>query len=421
MLIQTIPVTQINPAPYNPRQDLKPGDAEYEKLKKSINEFGYVEPLVWNKRTGTLVGGHQRLKVLIDQGASEIDVSVVDLPIQKEKALNLALNKISGRWSEDKLAELISELNTTPDFDMSLTGFDLPEISEILDRFDEVKDGDDFDFEAEVNAIKEPITQKGDLIELGPHKILCGDSANLEDMKKLFGSEKVDLVHTDPPYGCLYLAQNRPDLQSRPKKSKRWEKLYKDDLTEKEYEDWIEAFLKNLVGFLKDGASAYIWNGHAKFYFMHHILKKMGFHISTVITWAKPTFAISYGDFNQQTEFCLYAWLKNAPHKWYGPSNETNLWEINREKIANLIHPTQKSVDIPSRAIRNSSQRGDIVADLFLGSGSTLIAAQGLGRRCFGIDWEPKYIDACVRRYIAYVGQENVSEEIRQKYLKEVR
>jgi DNA modification methylase len=135
-----------------------------------------------------------------------------------------------------------------------------------------------------------------------------------------------------------------------------------------------------------------------------------------VITWAKPTFAISYGDFNQQTEFCLYAWLKNGPHKWFGPTNETNLWEIDREKTANLIHPTQKSVEIPLRAIRNSSIRGDVVADLFLGSGVTLIASESLGRRCFGIEIEPKYVDAIVKRYIAFVGKENVSPKIVKKY-----
>lgn len=420
MKIQKVKVLEINPAPYNPRIDLKPGDPDYKKLKQSISTFGLVEPLVWNKRTGNLVGGHQRLKILVAGGAEEVEVSVVDLSPDMEKVLNIALNKISGDWDEEKLNDLLTEIQQLPDFDVGLTGFEPKEISELMDEFASSKDEDDFDFDAEVNTIQEPVTKRGDIIELGAHRIMCGDSASENDLNKLMQDKKIDLIQTDPPYGCLYLAQNRPDLESRPKKSKRWEKLYKDDLNEKEYEDWIRSVLKNIRRFLNPGASTYIWNGHAKFYFMHQVLKELDFHISTVITWAKPTFAISYGDFNQQTEFCIFAWLKNAPHKWYGPTNETNLWEIARDKASDLIHPTQKSVQIPARAIRNSSIRGDIVFDGFLGSGSTLIAAEHLGRRCFGMEIEPKYIDGIVRRYIAYADQDNISGELKNKYCREV-
>jgi DNA modification methylase len=185
--------------------------------------------------------------------------------------------------------------------------------------------------------------------------------------------------------------------------------LYKDDLNEKEYEEWIRSVLNNLKRYLKEGASAYIWNGHAKFYFVHQVLKELGFHISTVITWAKPTFAISYGDYNQQTEFCIFSWLKNGPHKWYGPTNESNLWEVARDKVSERIHPTQKSVLLPARAIRNSSARGDIVFDGFIGSGSSLIGAISLGRKFLGMEIEPKYVDGAVLRYINFVGKENVS------------
>lgn len=132
LVIKSIAVNRVNPAPYNPRKDLRPGEPEYEKLARSIDEFGCVEPLVWNRRTGTLVGGHQRLKVLLARGAANVDVSVVDLPLAKEKALNLALNRISGAWDERLLAELLEDLARTPDFDMALTGFDQPEIDGIF-------------------------------------------------------------------------------------------------------------------------------------------------------------------------------------------------------------------------------------------------------------------------------------------------
>ena len=419
MAIQKVPISQIRSAPYNPRIDLKPGNSDYEKLKKSIETYNCYVPLVVNSRTWHVVGGNQRLRVLIELGYKEVDVVIVDLSLDSEKALNLALNKISGDWDQDKLATLLEELQKTPDFDLDLTGFDFPEISRILDDFHEPKDPDDFDFNGAVESIECPVTKKGDVIELGSHRIICGDSACQEDLDRLLQDEKIDLVHTDPPYGCLYLAQNRPDLESRPKKSKRWEKLYKDDLNEKDYEEWIESVLKNITRFMNPGASAYIWNGHAKFYFVHQVLKELGFHVSTVITWAKPTFAISYSDYNQQTEFCIFSWLKNASHKWYGPTNESSLWEIDRDKTQELIHPTQKSIKIPARAIKNSSIRGDIVFDGFLGSGSSLLAAESLGRRCRGVEVEPKYVDGIVLRYIAYVGKENVSPNLVKKYLKE--
>ena len=134
MTIEKIPAARLNPAAYNPRKDLKPGDREYEKLKRSIAEFGYVEPVIWNRRTGNVVGGHQRLKVLVDMGQTEIDCVVVDLDLRREKALNVALNKIQGDWDEEKLASLMAEFDAT-DFDVSLTGFEASEVDALLNRF----------------------------------------------------------------------------------------------------------------------------------------------------------------------------------------------------------------------------------------------------------------------------------------------
>jgi len=344
MLIQKVPVLQLKPHPDNPRITLTPKDPEYRQIKKSLKVHGYVQPLIWNERSGYLVSGNQKFSIMLAEGVKEIEVVVVNLDPQQEKNLMVGLNKITGRWANGKLAVMLDNFTKMPNFDCESIGFTLPEISQILDRYGEQKDVDDFDFKSTLESIKEPVTRRGDIIELGIHRIMCGDSACESDLNELMQNKKIDLVHTDPPYGCLYLSQNRPDLQARPKKSKRWEKLYKDDLNEKEYEEWIKSVLKNISRFLKNGASAYIWNGHAKFYFVHQVLKELGFHVSTVITWEKPTFAISYGDFNQQTEFCLFSWLKNAPHKWYGLPNETNLWKINRDKSSELIHPTQKSI-----------------------------------------------------------------------------
>jgi len=412
MNIQKIKIDKINPAAYNPRKDLQPGDPEYKKLKRSINTFGYVEPLVWNKRTGNLVGGHQRFKILIEKGVKEVEVSVVNLDDEKERALNLALNKIQGRWDNEKLGHLLDELSKTPNFDVTLSGFDIPEIGEVLDQLQRVKE-DGF----EVKKIKNPKTKLGDLIVLGEHRVLCGDCSKAEDIAKLFGKEKAGLIHTDPPYNVNYYGGNRPHAKARPKNSKQWDRIYGDNMTQEEYEVWFKKVLTNVSNYLDKGADIYVWNGHRQFGPMHLMLTELGFYIGCVITWAKERFAISYGDYNQQTEFCLYGWKeKNGAHKWHGPNNESTLWDIKRDHTGDYIHPTQKPIAIAHRAIKNSSTRGDIVLDMFLGSGTTLMAADALKRRCFGTEIDPAYCDGIVHRYVAYAGKAKVSKEVLSKY-----
>ena len=202
MIFEKKRTSELLPADYNPRKDLKPGDAEYEKLKRSIEQFGYVEPVIWNKTTGRVVGGHQRLKVLMDLGFTEVDCVVVELPDEKEKALNVALNKISGDWDKDKLALLISDLQGA-DFDVSLTGFDPAEIDDLFKQ--SVKDGlheDEFDVAAELE--KPTVTKPGDIWALGRHRLICGDSTKPETFELLMAGRKANLVITDPPYNVNY-------------------------------------------------------------------------------------------------------------------------------------------------------------------------------------------------------------------------
>lgn len=202
MLIEKKKVTELLPADYNPRKDLKPGDPEYEKLKRSIEQFGYVEPVIWNSRTGCVVGGHQRLKVLQDLGMTEVDCVIIDMDVEHEKALNIALNKISGEWDNDKLADLIADLQGV-DFDVSLTGFEPAELDELFK--DDVKDGikeDDFDVDAELQ--KPTITKQGDLWCLGQHRLLCGDSTKAESYELIMAGKKANLIVTDPPYNVNY-------------------------------------------------------------------------------------------------------------------------------------------------------------------------------------------------------------------------
>ncbi|MCK6483005.1 MAG: DNA modification methylase [Phycisphaerae bacterium] len=420
--IKRIRVSKIKPASYNPRIDLQPGDSDYEKLQRSLEEFGCVEPLVWNRRTGNLVGGHQRFKVLCAQGETELDVSVVDLSLEREQALNLALNRIQGGWDDRKLAELLENLSRIPDFDVALTGFDGVEIDQLLDRLGNTAETgeDDFDLADALDAAENlpAVTKTGELIELGRHRLLCGDSAKAEDVGRLLDGHRVDLIFTDPPYNVDYYGGQRPTPQrARPKPSRRWRRIYMDDLSQEEYETWLGKALRSAIGYLSDGAAVYVWNGHRQFGPMHRLLTGLGLHISCVVTWAKPNFAIGYGDYNQQTEFCLYSWKADgAAHRWFGPTNETTLWEIHRDCTREYRHPTQKPLALAERAIRNSSRRGELVLDLFLGSGSTLIAAERLNRRCYGIEIDARYCDAIVRRYLAAVGENGAPSNLVERY-----
>ncbi len=430
--IQRISIERIDPAPYNPRLDLQPGDPDYQRLERSLEAFGCVEPLVWNSRTGHLVGGHQRLKILKANGAVDVDVSVVDLPIEREQALNVALNKIAGDWDEPRLAALLEDLAQVPDFDVGLTGFDAVEIGALFDRVSADTDSgeDGFDLAADLAAAEDrpPVTGPGDLIELGRHRLLCGDSARRGDVDRLLDGASVDLVFTDPPYNVNYYGGNRPKPRgARPKPSRPWQRIYMDDLSQADYQRWLGVILDNVLHASAPGAPFYLWNGHRQFGPMHAMLSAAGAHVSCVITWAKERFAIGYGDYNQQTEFCLYGWRAtgkagggsngSVAHRWYGPTNESTLWQISRDCTRDYTHPTQKPLALAERAMRNSSQRGDTVLDLFLGSGSTLIAAERTGRRCLGIEIDPRYCDAVVRRYLTLVGSEASSSTLVEGYL----
>ena len=423
MNIKTISIDKINPASYNPRRDLKPDDKEYKQLVKSMDEFGCIQLLVWNKRTRNLVGGHQRFKVLLAQGAKEVEVSVVDLPLEKEKALNIALNKISGDWDRTKLAELIDELVKTPEIDIESVGFDLPEAEQLIaDILGNTEPEEDANLLEQLNADLPVITKQGDLIELGlnkEHRVLCGDVTKPADVAKLMGASRARLCHTDPPYNVNYDRNNRPSSTKTKKSSHTTERIRNDDLTPKRYEAWFSKVVNAFAEAMTPGAPFYIWNSHRNFGLMHDLLTEHKFKVASVLTWAKESFAPGFGDYNEQTEFCLYGWKGGARHNWYGPKNESTLWRVRRDRTDLYRHPTQKALELAERAIRNSSKRGDIVFDPFLGSGTTLIAAARLGRRCFGMEIEPKYCDCVVRRYIALAGQKAVSPDILGRFLPE--
>ena len=408
-------IDQIKFAPYNPR---KMKSEEMNKLIKSIKTHGCYEPPIVNSRTRHVVGGNQRLRALIELGYKEVDVVIIDLPLDQEKALNIALNKISGEWDEDKLAVLIEELQKIPDFDVGLTGWDSSEISQLLDNYHEAKE-DDFDFEAAVESIKEPVTKRGDVIPLGIHKLMCGDATSKEDLHTLFGEEKIALLDIDWSYNVNYMGGSCPRVDTRPKKSRKWSAIYSDNLPQDEYEAFMRNVLTNIKSYLEPGAVFYQWQAHRQLGPLYQILTELDFYTSSLICWKKESAAISYADYSFQTEQAVYGWLNGASHYFAGKPGESNLWEVKRDPTKLYQHPCQKPVALAEHAIRNSSKRDDAVADVFMGSGSFLIAAESLNRHCFGMELSEAYCDAIVKRYIAFAGRDKVSQELVQKYMRE--
>lgn len=386
-------IANLIPTDYNPRKDLKPGDPDYEKLKHSMKEFGYVDPIIWNQQTGHVVGGHQRLKILQDEGIKETECVVVNLDEEKEKALNIALNKISGDWDKDKLALLMTDLQAS-DLDILLTGFDEDEISDLLATEDDTHD-DDFDVDSELD--KPPFSKSGDLWHLGKHTLLCGDATKTESYQKLLGDHKVNLVLTDPPYNV--------DYQSKAGKIKN------DHQDEDKFYQFLLAAFQNMNTAMANDTSIYIFHADTEGLNFRRAFRDAGFYLSGCCIWKKQSLVLGRSPYQWQHEPVLYGWKQNGKHEWYTGRKESTIWEFDRPKQSKE-HPTMKPIPLLAYPIMNSTMSNCTVLDPFGGSGSTLIACEQTNRICYMMELDPKYCDVIVNRYIKQVdSDQDVSVE----------
>ena len=387
MKIEKIKIEKLNPAEYNPRKDLKPGDPEYEKLKNSILTFGYVEPVLWNKRTSNIIGGHQRYKVLVELGEKEIDCVVVDMDSENEKALNIALNKVSGDWDKDKLMLLIEDLQGA-DFDVSLTGFDPAELDDLFK--DSLKDNikeDDFDVEEELK--KPAISKLGDLWLLGEHRLICGDSTNPKTYEDLMDGKLANLTITDPPYNVNYEGTAG--------------KIKNDNMGNQAFYDFLLASFQGMETVMAKDASIYVFHADTEGLNFRKAFSDAGFYLSGTCIWKKQSLVLGRSPYQWQHEPVLFGWKKKGKHNWYSDRKQTTIWEFEKPK-KNKDHPTMKPVALVAYPILNSSLTNCIVLDPFGGSGSTLIACEQTDRICHMIELDEKYTDVIVKRYIEQVG-----------------
>ena len=389
MIIQKIPVTKIKPAKYNPRKDLKPGDPAYEKLKRSMTEFGYVEPIIWNEETGNIVGGHQRYKILLEAGHTEVECVVVKLSADKEKALNLALNKVTGDWEIEALADLLHELNEQ-DFDLSLTGFDAAEIEDLFSQVHD-KDVTDDDFDLDKALEEEPVSKPGDIWLLGRHRLICGDSTKAETYEKLMEGKKANLVLTDPPYGVAYEGSQGT--------------IKNDNLQDEEFYKFLLSAFTNMESIMANDASIYVFHADTKGLIFRRAFEDAGFYLSGVCQWVKQSLVLGRSPYHWKNEPCLFGWKKGGKHKWYAGRSETTIWEFDKPS-KNKLHSTMKPIPLMAYPIKNSTAVNAIVVDPFSGSASTLIACEQIDRICFAAELEERFVDVGVKRFIEYVGSD---------------
>lgn len=417
MRIERIAIDKLNPAAYNPRKDLQPGDAEYDKLYNSIEAFGYVEPIVWNERTGNVVSGHQRLKILIARGEKDAQCSVVDLDDASEKALNVAMNKISGDWDMFKLGDLMKDLDAVG-YDLDLTGFDMPDIAELLGE-SKPNISDDFDVDEAMEANPDTTrVQRGEIWQLGKHRVMCGDSTSKEDVAALMGGEKAVLYLTDPPYAVDYVdkARDMNKLGYVHSRATLSSAIVGDGIEAgQEVGLWKSVFELAMSDALTDHAAWYVWHGGSRAMLaMCNLLVELGLLFHQTIVWRKNNFVIGRCDYQANSEACFYGWVKGNRPPFYGAKNQTTVWDISRD-TNKPDHPTQKPVELFVIPIENHTKPSEIIYDSFLGSGSALVAAEKTGRVCYGMEISPHYCDVIIARWEAATGEQAVLLEQRNE------
>ncbi len=393
--IEQVPIGDLRPDPFNPRRI---SDGELETLVRSVREFGLVDPIIARREDLTVIGGHQRLVAARKLGLETVPVIYVDLSPEQAKLLNLALNKISGEWDQELLARLLSDLQQVPDVDIGLSGFDKDEIAKLQKTLDAREKRDrleTFDMETALEAARAaPGVERGDIWRLGDHRIMCGDSAEGADVSRLMAGQGASMAFTDPPYNVSYGDHGGATARRR-------RRIANDDMGPEEWEEFVRKWGANLLGKV-DGA-LYICMSCKEWPTVSRVLEELSGHWSTTIIWAKDRFVLGRADYQRQYEPVWYGWREGSKHEWCGDRDQGDVWTIARPAESGL-HPTMKPVELVQRAIENSSRADGTVLDLFLGSGTTLIAAERTGRRCYGMELEPHYCALVIARWEAFSG-----------------
>jgi DNA modification methylase len=384
MQIKEVAVDKLIPYAKNSRTH---SPEQVAQIAASIKEFGFRNPILVDG-VG-IIAGHGRLMAAQKLNLSKVPtIDCSDMTESQKKAYIIADNKLAmnAGWDMDFLKLELQDLEDA-DFDLTLTGFDDKELDALLN----VIEGTDglTDEDAVPETPLEPKTKLGDIYILGNHRLMCGDSTSIDAVDDLMQSDKADMVFTDPPYGVDYQGINNDS---------------RDGL-----EDLLRGAFANYFGHSKSGAAIYCFHSDRCADVFHKVFREF-FHFSSMIIWAKNSLTLSQTDYQSQHEPCLYGWMNNGSHSWYSDRKQTSVWEFHKERFEG--HTTPKPVALVEKAITNSSKGGDIVIDLFGGSGSTMIAAEKSGRCSRLMELDPKYCDVIVKRWEDFTGKKAILAEL---------
>ncbi|MBE0455727.1 MAG: site-specific DNA-methyltransferase [Roseovarius sp.] len=375
------------------------GADQVAKLAASMAEFGWTVPCLVAE-DGELIAGHGRVLAATQLGLTEAPVIVLGhLTEAQRRAYRLADNKLTelGTWDEALLSAELQDL-LAEDYDLSLIGFDDGELDALLSGEADADTASTGDADETPEPPEDPISRPGDLWILGKHRVLCGDATVATDVERVLDGARANLSFCDPPYNVDYAGGVGAE------KAGKGRRIKNDALG-----DGFGQFLYDacvLINLYTDGA-VYICMSSSELHTLQAAFKEAGGHWSTFVIWAKDRFTLGRSDYQRQYEPILYGWPERTKRHWCGARDQGDVWQIPRTH-KNDLHPTMKPVALIERALRNSSQRGDLVLDSFGGSGTTLIAAETTGRRAALLELDPKYVDVIVRRWQEFTGQEAV-------------
>lgn len=392
-------VKDLAPYEYNPR---KLTEQRKEKLKESLSYFNLAEIPAINL-DNTIIAGHQRIKVLLEMGRGddEIDVRVPNRALTEEefKKYNITSNLPTGFWDVDVLEQAFADIDLL-ELGLDVDNIEIPSLEDPLSLKDE-EEG-----EVDPEPRKNVITVEGDLYEFHSltkkltHRVHCADSTNSDAVAKLMNGEKIDLMHTDPPYNVDYTGGTKDAL-----------KIQNDKMSSDQFYAFLYDFYVTASIFMKDGAAFYIWHADSEGHNFRSALVNAGLKLAQCLVWVKNSLVMGRQDYQWRHEPVLYGWKTGAPHQWNSDRKQTTVLEFNRP-VRNADHPTMKPLEICEYLLANSAKRGQNVYDGFCGSGSSLIAAEKLAMHCFAQELGPEYVDVIIRRYVNYMRQNELSFEI---------
>lgn len=382
MKVEAKSIDEIKPYENNPRDN----DDAVDAVANSIKEFGWQQPIVVDNE-GVIIAGHTRYKAAQKLGLKHVPVVVADnLTPDQVKAYRLADNKTAelADWNMDLLND---ELDQIRDIDMSDFGFDDLDSLELEDA-DTAKD-DNFD-EA---TPTEPKSKPGQIYQLGRHRLMCGDSTNKSDVKELMGGYQADLLLTDPPYNVDYT-----------RKTKTAMKIVNDHLKDDDFYKFLYSAFDCAKENMKDGAAYYVWYASSQAINFCRALNDAGMKVRQQLIWEKNQIVIGRQDYQWQHEPCLYGWNEDGSHAWYSDRKQSTVLHFDKPQRSDL-HPTMKPIPLFDYQIKNSSKSGDIVLDLFGGSGTSIMACEQDGRTCYTMEFDPKYVDVIINRWEEFTGE----------------